>query len=376
MTPTRFNALCHWTPLLLLITFPAMAATTGGNAGALTASHEEYRTPVTELVVKKASIRQTTSVQGVIEAVNAPELKSKVSAEVVEISVDEGDHVDRGQILARLDDEGFLIDKQAAISDIQRLQALLANQRRQLKRAEKLYRQKLTPDSSVDDARAVVKQTEAQLNHARALLEKAEYRLSHTRIIAPIAGRVQQRSVSVGDYVNPMSPSSKPLFKIADTTHLRARLYVPENLAHLVKKGMKVLLKADGETIEAKIDRLRPMIEAGNRSRHALASFINRPGWLPGESISAEVVLQSHPNAIVVPETVLVRRPAGLVVYRLADGRAEAVKVSTGIRQDGRVEILSGVQDGDHLAVDGAPYLSDGVAVEVQSRHTPQGTNR
>lgn len=375
MIPTRLNTQFLWTPLLLsaLAMFTTAAAEENIKP---TANGNEYRIPVTELMVEKAPIQQTTRVQGVIEAINAPELKSKVSAEVVEINVDEGDEVKQGQVLARLDDEGFLIDKQAASSDIQRLQALLTNLRRQLKRAEKLYRKKLTPDSKVDDARAAVKQTEAQLNHARALLKQAEYQLSHTKIVAPIAGRVQQRSVSVGDYVNPMSPSSKPLFQIADTTHLRARLYFPENLARVIDKGMKVQLEADGEIIEAKIDRIRPMIQTDNRSRHALASFTNQKGWLPGESITADVVLQSRPVAIVVPETVLVRRPSGLVVYRLVGERAEEVKVTTGIRQGDHVEILSGIQVGDHLAVDGAAYLSDGVAVEVQGQITSSGTKQ
>ncbi len=322
--------------------------------------------PVTAVLAETGVINEVTRLQGVIEAVAAPEVRSKVAAEVVEVSVDEGDRVSAGQVLARLDDEGFRLDKEAAEADIVRLQALLENQQSNLERDRSLTRQKLISEAKLDDSRAAVKQTRAQLAHARSLLDKAKYQLSHTRVLSPIDGVVQSRSVTRGDYVNPNSPSSKVLFQIVDVDRLRARLWFPENLAHRVRTGMDVELVKAGSRVATTLAHLRPMLEPGNRALHALADFVNTPGWRPGESITANAVLERREQAVLVPEAALVRRPGGLVVYRLEGGKAHQSAVSVGIREGGRVEVLTGVDAGDALALDGAGYLTDGAAVDVK----------
>ena len=78
-------------------------------------------------------------------------------------------------------------------------------------------------------------------------------------------------------------------------------------------------------------------------------------------------------GAVVVPEAAVVRRPAGLVVYRVADGVVEEVPVTTGIRSGGEVEILAGIRAGDRLALDGAGYLTGGAAVEVRETVSGEG---
>lgn len=349
--------------LALLCLLTVSVTVTGSEVGPADAS---YRIPVTGVRAELGAIRQLTRVQGAIEAINAPEIMCKVAAEVMEVGADEGDRVRAGQMLARLDDEGFRLDKEAASSDISRLQALLENQLNTLKRDQSLTQQKLISEAQLDDSRAAVDQTRALLAHARSLLDKAHYQLSHTQVLAPINGVVQRRSVSLGDYVNPNSPTSKALFQVVDTDHLRARLYFPENLARRVTLGMEVELIKEERRVRTRIAHLRPMLEPGNRALHALADFDNSEGWKPGESITASVLLAEHTQAVTIPEAALVQRPAGLVVYRLEDGKARAVVVTTGIRENDRVEVLTGLAAGDLLALDGASYLNDGASVEIK----------
>jgi len=330
------------------------------------AADDRFRVPVTGVRAALGEISQLTRVQGGIEAVSAPEIVGKVAAEIEEVLVDEGDRVEAGQLLARLDDEAFRLDKEGAQADIRRLQVLLQNQRDNLERDRSLIGKKLISEAQLDDARSAVEQTQAQLAQARSLLDKARYQLSHTRILAPIGGEIQNRSVSRGDYVNPNSPNSRALFQIVDVDHLRARLFFPEDLARRIARGTPATLIRDGARVETRIAKTLPMLDSGTRALEALADFDNLPGWQPGESVAAEVVLARHQRAVVVPEAVLVQRPAGLVVYRLEGDKAREVAVTTGIRQDDRVEILSGVGKGDLLALDGASYLSDGAAVEIK----------
>ena len=350
--------------LFFLLALPGLPSLAVGAPQAEAAS--TYRVAVTAMRAQPGEIRELTRVQGEIEAPDAPQIMSKVAAEVIEVLADEGDRVTAGQVLARLDDESFRLDRDAAQADIARLHALLENQRSTLERDQSLFKQKLVSDAKLDESRSAVKQTQAQLVHARSLLDKSLYQLSHTKVIAPIGGVVQKRSISPGDYVNPSSPNSKPLFQIVDTGQLRARLYFPENLAHRVSIGLPVELTKNGASVQASIGHIRPMLEPGNRALHALADFVNQPQWRPGESITGIALMALHQQAVLVPEAVLVRRPAGLVVYRLEAGRAREQSVTTGIRQGDRVEILSGVKAGELLALDGAGYLSDGAAVEIK----------
>jgi RND family efflux transporter MFP subunit len=326
--------------------------------------------PVTTVKVERGAIEDLTRVQAVIEPIHAPQIKSKVSGEVVEILVDEGDRVQRGQVLARLDDELFRLDRDAARADIARLQALLDNQLLTLKRDESLFRQKLIPDTKLDASRLAVKQTRASIVHARALLDKAQYQLSHAVITAPVSGVVQQRNVSLGDYVDPRSPGSKPLFQIVSLDRLRARLLFPQSLAQRLRTGMPVTLIGADNRLRGRIDQIRPMLEAGNRALQALVDFDNRPGWKPGESLSAEVLLERHESVLLLPQAALVQRPAGLVVYRIVDGRAVETPVRTGIRQQGRVELLEGPAEGEAVALDGAPWLTDGTQVLIDNRRS------
>jgi RND family efflux transporter MFP subunit len=326
-----------------------------------------YRAPVTIINVNQDNIEQHTRIQGVIEAISSPEIKTKISAEVVQVMVDEGDSVKTGQVLALLDDEGFRLDREAAKADIEQLKVLLENQQLTLKRDKALVRKNVIPESKLDDSSTAVRQTKARLNHAQVLLKKANYQLTHTRVLSPISGVIQQRSVSKGDYVNPMSPSGKPLFQIVDTDHLRARLYFPESLSHAIKSDMKVTLERGKERLNARITQSRPMLELQNRALHVLADFKNTKHWKPGETISADVVLKQHQNVIVIPENAIIRRPAGLAVYRLNKDKVEQVIVETGIRQDGKVEIVSGLKEGNQIVLEGAAYLTNNTPVEIKN---------
>jgi RND family efflux transporter MFP subunit len=129
---------------------------------------------------------------------------------------------------------------------------------------------------------------------------------------------------------------------------------------------MDVELTHDNETVTGKVSRLRPRLEEGNRALHVLVDFDNEHNWKPGSSISARVILEEHANAIVVPERALVRRPSGLVLYRVEDNSVSENVVTTGLTQNALTEVVSGIDAGDTIVLDGAAWLTDGTSVEIQ----------
>lgn len=319
-------------------------------------------TPVTAVKAVLADMTEVTNVQGQIESLNAPRISAKVAAEVVSVNVEEGTHVETGQLLAELDDQSFKIAEENADSAIQRLQALIANQQKELNRREDLAAKNVTSQSALDEARTALKLSQAELVGAKARLKEARYQLSHTKIVSPTSGTIQQRAISKGDYVS----MGTLLFQIANTEDLRARLFFPETMSSTVRTGMTVRIKKDGETTEGKIGNLRPMLEPGSRALHALVDLKNEHDWKPGASITALVKLAERPQSVVIPAKALVRRPAGLVVYLLNGDTVTEQTVETGIKQGELIEVRSGVKAGDTVVQDGAYWLTDKAKVAVQ----------
>jgi membrane fusion protein, multidrug efflux system len=352
------NQFFRYSGLLLLMVSTASFATDADGE----ASQEPKGVPVTVVQAKVTTVILATTVRGNIESLNTPQIAAKVSAEVMTVDVDEGVAVESGQLLASLDDEAFRLSEEAAKADIKRLQVTVKHNKRTLKRDKDLIEKKLVSESKLDDADTALQQSQAELISAKTRLKEAQYLLSHTRILSPVTGVIQIRSISKGDYVN----SGDPLFQIVTTDKLRARLFFPETLADVIEPGMDVELTHDNETVTGKVSRLRPRLEEGNRALHVLVDFDNEHNWKPGSSISARVILEEHANAIVVPERALVRRPSGLVLYRVEDNSVSENVVTTGLTQNALTEVVSGIDAGDTIVLDGAAWLTDGTSVEIQ----------
>jgi hypothetical protein len=123
--------------------------------------------------------------------------------------------------------------------------------------------------------------------------------------------------------------------------------------------------------VEGVIDELRPTVSEGSRALDVIARFDNPAGLLAGGTVDASVVIDTKRDVVVVPEQSVVLRPAGKVVYALTEGKVAQRVVETGVKQDGVVEIVRGLEGGVTVALDGAGFLSDGAAVTVREQAPP-----
>ncbi|MEA3405912.1 MAG: efflux RND transporter periplasmic adaptor subunit [Pseudomonadota bacterium] len=308
---------------------------------------------------------------GQVETLQSPVVAAELTAKVIDIQVKIGDEVTTETILAKLDSATYDLQLAEAQAELRRLDAMVKLQKRQVKRYKALLRKKgidrSTYDKSVSEKDSVVSQQE----YAQAKVQAAELRVKQTEIISPIEGVVDERMVSVGSYVVP----GKPLFRVVGVEQLRVRLPFSERRYSDIRKGQTVYLTSAvsaGSPIKAQIDYLRPQIEANSRAIEVFASFENEQAWLPGASVNAELVLQQQQNALVVPVQSIVDRPVGQVVYVVhSDEKSQQVSieerpVSTGLMSDKGVQVLSGLNLGENIAVDGARFLSAGADVEIQ----------
>ena len=120
--------------------------------------------------------------------------------------------------------------------------------------------------------------------------------------------------------------------------------------------------------VESPITKIRPMINSGNKSIEVIVDFVNPGIFKPGASFIAEVVIERHDNAVIVPNRSVVMRPAGEVVYVIKDNKATQQIVRTGERLGNEIEIFSGLEKGSIIAFDGAGFLTDGASVDIKEK--------
>lgn len=328
------------------------------------AENGERTLAVTVAEVESGDVEVQRYSVGRIESTLAPRTSAEVAGQVVEVLKDAGDPVRQGELLARIDDSDYQNARESAEAGLERAEALLAQQQRTVERYRRLVEEESAAQNLLDEAGAQLASIQAQRREARAQLEVARKALQRTRITAPADGTIQTRLVSAGDYVG----IGEPLFVLATTDRLRVVLPFPERLQDELATGQDVLLSrpSGAGVIRASITDLRPMVGAGSRAVDAIVELDNPGGWRPGGSVSARVITESRRGQSLVPAQAVVQRPAGNVVYLVDGDRARERQVEVGVRLEGKVEILEGVEPGQRIAVDGAGFLTDGTRVEIR----------
>ncbi len=304
--------------------------------------------PPTLITVTKAEVGRvelTDDTVGVLENLFDPRVGAEVAGRVLRMLAEPGMQFKRGDLLAEIDSSEQQIQGRSDEAEIARLETLLANQERILERQAQLVKQNFLSQNALDDTTAQRNALRQQVASAKAKFDANRNSLRKTQVLAPIDGRIEQRMVAQGDYVK----LGDPMFRIVGTQQLRARLPFPESASTRIKVGLPVRLSsplAPGKVFNSRISELRPSITATSRSLDAIVVFANDGTLVGGGTVNAQVVTSLKDNVVTVPEQSVVLRPAGKVVYLIAEGKAQQQLVETGSRKEGRIEIISGLSGG------------------------------
>jgi RND family efflux transporter MFP subunit len=319
-------------------------------------------TPVTATSVVRDTVVITEESMGWIETKVNPEVAAEVSGRIQEIFVDTGQTVESGVPMVTIDSEHLKIEKQALQSEVDRLEALIANQKRTVERYRNLLAKKSTSQERFDNAEVKLITLREQLQGALSRLADNKRRMAKTSVLAPVGGWIEKRFVSEGDFVK----EGTPLFLLVTDQFLRIVLPFPESVAASLATGQQVKLTSPlsgNRVIEAKINQIRPAVNIHSRAVEVIIYLENPGGWRPGGTINGTVIIDRHTNGMLVPAQAIVRRPAGKVVYQIENNTAHQRQVSTGRRQGDLVEIINGLSGDERIIVDGAGFLTDGAAV-------------
>jgi len=371
---------------LAAVTLAAVFQKTDGNAPGEQAS-QKRAAPVEITPVMRGSIELTRTFSGTLEAAEMFMVAPKVTGRIARLDVDLGDTVERGQVVARLDDEEHAQAVREMQAELAVTKATLTEAERALEittrehqRVSRLFASGAMSESELDEAEANLLAREAQLQVARARVTKAEamlaaakIRLGYTDVTAgwstgDSSRVVAERMVDEGEIVS----ENTPLLSIVEIDPIIGVLLVTEKEYSRMTTRQTVSMETDahpGMTFTGRVSRIAPVFQQSTRQARVEVSVPNEGGLLkPGMFIRATVVMGRKDNAALVPEQALTRRDGkdGLFVLNQDAAKVAWREVRTGISQGGLVEIVSPDLSGNVVTI-GQQFLEDGSAVEVIS---------
>ena len=306
--------------------------------------------PVEVVTASRQAISSFIETNGTLEAENEVDLVARTSAPIVELRAEEGDFVSTGQLLARLDDVELQV--QVELARVTVSETKLAYDRAQELHAEGL----ISPE---EYERAV-----SAYDSARAQLRAAEIQLGFTELRAPFAGRIIRRYVDPAEQVS----VNTPLYRLSDFDPLLCPIQVPERSLPRVKLGQQAWVTVEAwpdERFTAKVLRISPIVEAETGTVKVTLDLRHGGRLRPGMFARVFVETERREGALVVPKAALSLESIGDTVYVAADGVASRREVELGFRQGDLVEVLSGIEEGEHVVVVGQDGLSAGTPLQI-----------
>lgn len=303
----------------------------------------------TELTtVSTVDVPRTESAVGTVRAVQRSVLASKIRANVIEVNVQAGQDVKKGEVLLRLDDEDLKAKLRQAEANAIAAQAKFDQAQIEMKRIKSLFEQNAAAQIEYDRTATALKTAEAQLKQAKQAVAEAKTILSYATIKSPMDGRIIDKHVETGDTVLP----GQKLITLYDNTRMQLVASVRESLTQRLNVGQQigVRLEAMNKTCMGTISEIVPETETASRTFEVKVTGPCPPGVVPGMFGRLLIPLDKE-QVLAVPKSA-VRRIGQLTVVQVADGdvlRRRAVQLGEVL--NGKVEILSGLRAGERIAL-------------------------
>lgn len=286
-----------------------------------------------------------------LEADQEAQVVAKVSGIILEILVEEGELVEKGQVLARLEND-------LQRSELAQAEANLRQLRNALKRAEEMNAKRLISPEDYDRAKF---QAEAQ----QAAYDLAKLNLDWTVIRSPISGVVSQRMVKAGNLV----AVHEPLYQVTKLDPLLAVIHVPERALPTMALGQEALVSVDawaGQTFSGRVTRISPVVDADTGTFKVTAELSNDDSKLkPGMFGRVAVVYDSKHDVTVIPKEAILNEDGVDTVFVIEDEIVRRQELVTGYVNGTVVQVVDGVQPGQRVVVAGQGSLREGTRVEV-----------
>lgn len=300
---------------------------------------------------------------GTVEAVQRAVVASRIAAPVASIARREGERVDEGDLLVRLDSEELELDAARLAAAKRRIRADLDYWRERLQEDRALVEKGTISHRTFADTERRVATLKASLDETDRALATAATRRGYAELRAPFRGRVQRVHRERGE----MTAPGTPLVELVAEAPLKAVFPVPARDLDELRAGQPLYLRRGDKVVQGQVKRIYPALQQPTRTGFVEADWPAEAGMpvRPGMAVEAEVVLETATDAVTVPQHAVMRQNGTDGVFLRADERAVWRPVATGSRAGDRIRILRGLAGGEMVIVTPYPGLRDGSPIQV-----------
>ncbi|MBT8066405.1 MAG: efflux RND transporter periplasmic adaptor subunit [Gammaproteobacteria bacterium] len=337
--------------LVIASLLPLMGGCGVGEASVADRAAIEAATPVPVETATpiRSDIYATYEATAAITTDSDAPVAARVAGELVELLVEEGDSVQAGQVLARLDGERLRLEMLAAKAE--------------LERARKEYKRNIGLNERGLISASMFEGLKYDLNALEASYKLKQLNYDYSNIRAPISGVVSAREIKPGQNVS----AGDVVFRVTETSELLAYLQIPQKQLPKFQAGHMAAVQVASmpdTSFRASIVRISPTIDTRNGTFKATVSIDNNNGDLaPGMLGRFTIAYEKHTAALTIPADALVNDDEQTSVYVVSKGEVTKRTVETGIETDGKIEILAGLSDDELIVVVGHGGLQDGSKV-------------
>jgi RND family efflux transporter MFP subunit len=293
--------------------------------------------------------RSHTAVEEVVGTVRSKQravVEAKISGRVLEYSATPGTIVKAGDLLARL-------DVQEIQAKVDQARAMLDQAQRDFDRQNQLIASKATTRQDFDTA-------DARVKVSTAAVREAETMMSYAQVTAPFDGVVTRKLADVGDLAMP----GKPLLEIEAPTSLRFEADLPEAILDRVKLGEKMTVRL-AKVIEGTVSEISPVADPVSRTFNVKLDLPPTEGLRTGQFGRISVPV-AEVKLLLVPQSAVLKRGQMELIFIAKDSKAALRLVKTGKTLDDRIEVLSGLEEGEQIIISDTTQLTDGQPVTLQ----------
>lgn len=317
--------------------------------------------PVEVGSIEVMTVNEEVEALGTLAADESVVVAPEISGRVVHLGFREGERVAKGQQLVKLD---------TAI-----LEAELKQSQADLTLARDTHNRQRSLVQRGAGTQVALEESTAKLASSEARVQLGEAKLAQSTIVAPFAGVVGLRAVGIGDYV----AVGKPLITLTSVDPIKVDFRVPEIFLGSVKVGQGIEVKVDAvpdTNFAGRIFAIDPVVDVNGRAIRLRATVPNADLVLkPGLFARIAITVAQRKDALVIPEMAVVPDGDGKIVYIVEDGKARRVRVETGKRLAGKVEIAKGLTPEMQIVTSGQMRLREGSRVSIKEKKTSVQTS-
>jgi multidrug efflux system membrane fusion protein len=331
--------------------------------------------PVTVAPVQQRSVPYEISAIGTVTPIQTVAVRSQVSGTLVRVGFQEGDEVQKGQVLFQIDARPYQAALDQAAANLAKDRAQLTNANAQVSRYEELARNNLATQEQFDQMKANAGALEAALTADSAALQTARLNLEYCTIRAQIGGRTGSLLIREGNLVQ--ANGATPLVVVNQLRPIAVSFSVPQQYLDDIQRysagqHLDVQIRPAEDTAASLVGQLifiNNQVDTTTGTIQLKATFTNgdRKLW-PGEFVAARLVLNVEKNVLTIPSQAVMTGQAGTYVYVVnPDRSARAQDVTVGRTANDYVVIAKGLSVGQMVVTDGQLRLVPGARVEVKT---------